>query len=309
MHSLIREREREREREMMMMPRHTFTSGDERRFLEATSGGEKTVALTSARAIKVLVQAQNLPHVHQALPQPQGHDIAVQLRAQDPPPLPLLLLVVVLGVHVLGAPGARPGTLRRAPAPRAVEVRGVRDGHLVDVGPAGHDVVDEAGEGVAEVGARHRHGALAQQARAGGRAVEEAAAEAGVVAHGALGPFGVPGAHGEGAVAVVEVGCFASGDVAAGAPGPEGGTAGAGVSRSLHCSCCRCGSKRRWGEDVAEGDVWLLSCTGFTVCTRGLTFPSHMGKFLKIGKGEEKEGGRIEVLSVISDTRIDIQNR
>ena len=197
-------------------------------------------ALTSTRTVEILVQIQNLPHIHQALLEPHGHQVAIQLRAQKPLPLPLLV-VVVLGVHVLGPAGTRPRILRRrSTARRPLEVgRGVGNRHLVHLGaPAGEFV--QPGEGVAEVGGT-RHGVappLAQPRRPRGRAVDDPAADAGgVVARGALGSVRVSGAHGEGAVPVVEVGWIAPGGVAAGTAGPEGGAAVVvGVAGSLHCS-------------------------------------------------------------------------
>ena len=191
------------------------------------------VALTSTRTVEILVQVQNLTHVHQALLESHRHQIPIQLRPQKPLPLPLLV-VVVLGVHILGLAGTRPRVLRRRPTARPLEVGRVRDGHLVHFGPAGEFV--QSGEGIAEVGGS-RHGApLAQPRRPRGRAVNDPAADAGVVAHGALGAVRVSGPHGEGAVPVVEVGGIAPGDVAAGTAGPEGGAAVVGVAGSLHCS-------------------------------------------------------------------------
>ena len=75
----------------------------------------------------------------------------------------------------------------------------------------------------------------------------DTAAQAGVVAYGALGTIGVSGPHGEGAVAVVvvvvaivgvaavEVVGVAPGNVAAGTAGRERWTEVAGVSCSVHC--------------------------------------------------------------------------
>ena len=104
---------------------------------------------------------------------------------------------------------------------------------------------------------------MAQRPGALRGAEHDAAAQAGVVAYGAFGTIGVPGPHGEGAVAVVvgvivaEVGGVAPGDVAAGTAGGEGRAAGVGVSYSVHCvGGCADEGVGGWGGDVPVGDCW-----------------------------------------------------
>ena len=213
-------------------------------FVEETSG---IVALTSTCAIEILVQTQDLTHIHKALLESHGHHKAIQFRPQMPLPLSLLV-VFVLSVHILRAPGTRSGVLHRGSTSDAIEVRGIRDGHFVYLGPARKFV--ESREGITDVGTRH--GTLAQPG-ALGWAIDDTAADAGVVAHGALGSVRVSGAHGEAAVSIAEVGWITPGDVAARTAVPEGGAAVVWIPYSVHHSC---GSRSGGCEDVAVGDFW-----------------------------------------------------